>query len=50
MFTDVGKSNCIGEEDRHNFSMLNQLLYGHTLLNQNRARLDDNVSEMYVCH
>ena len=50
VFTDVGKRNCIGEEDRHNFSMLNQLLSGHTLLNQHRARLDDYVSEMYVCH
>ena len=46
VFTDVGKRNCIGEEDRHNFSMLNQLLSGHTLLNQHRARLDENVSEM----
>ena len=26
--------------------MLNQLLSGHTLLNQHRARLDENVSEM----
>ena len=46
VFTDVGKRNCFGEEDRHNFSMLNQLLSGHTLLNQHRARIDDNVSEM----
>ena len=46
VFTEVGKRNCIGEEDRHNFSMLNQLLSGHTLLNQHRARLDENVSEM----
>ena len=43
---DVGKRNCFGEEDRHNFSMLNQLLSGHTLLNQHRARIDDIVSEM----
>ena len=42
----MGKGNCFGEEDRHNFSMLNQLLSGHILLNQNRARIDDNVSEM----
>ena len=48
VFTDVGKRNCIGEEDMHNFSMINQLLSGHTLLNQHR--LDENVSEMYpVC-
>ena len=26
--------------------MLNQLLSGHTLLNQHRARIDDNVSEI----
>ena len=45
MFTDVGKRKK-GKEDRHNFSMLNQLLSGHTLLNQHRARLDENVSEM----
>ena len=46
VFTDVGKRNCFGEEDRHNFSMLNQLLSGHTLLNQHRARIDDSVSEV----
>ena len=44
--TDVGKRNCFGEEDRHNFSMLNQLPSGHSSLNQHRARIGDNVSEM----
>ena len=46
VFMDVGKRNCCGEEDRHNFSMLNQLLSGHTILNQHRAKIDDKVSEM----
>ena len=46
VFTDVGKGNCYGEEDRHNFSTLNQMLSGHNLLNQHRARIDGNFSEM----
>ena len=46
VFSEVGSRNCFGEKDRHNFTMLNQLLSGHTLLNQHRARTDNSVSEM----
>ena len=45
VFMGVAKWNFYGEEDRCIFSMLNQMLSGHTLLNQHRARIDDNVSE-----
>ena len=48
VFSEVGIRNCFGEKDRHNFAMLNQLLSGHTLLHQHRARIDKSVSEM--CH
>ena len=46
VFSEVGSRNCFGEKDRHSFAMLNQLLSGHTLLNQHRARIDNSVSEM----
>ena len=46
VFSKVGSRNCFGEKDLHNFAMLNQLLAGHTLLNQQRARIDNSVSEM----
>ena len=46
VFTEVGCRNCFGEEDRHTFSMLNQLLCGQTLLNQHRAKIDKTVSRL----
>ena len=46
VFSEVESRSCFGEKDRHNFAMLNQLLSGHTLLNQHRARIDNSVSEM----
>ena len=46
MFTYVGKRNCYGEGDRLSFSIVNQLLSGHTQLNSHRAKIDKNVSQM----
>ena len=51
VFSEVEKRNCLiwrRRQVRHNFSMLNQLLSGHTLLNQHshRSRIDNSVSEM----
>ena len=39
IFTEVGKRNCYGEKDRGTFSVLNQLLSGHTLLTSHRAKI-----------
>ena len=47
VFTEVGCRNCFGEKDRHTFSILNQLLTCHTLLNQHRAKVNKNV-KIYV--
>ena len=46
IFTDVGKRNCYGEGDRITFSIINQLLSGHTQLNSHRAKIDKNISQM----
>ena len=46
IFTDVGKRNCYGEGDRITFSIENQLLSGHTQLNNHRAKIDKNISHM----
>ena len=46
IFTEVGKRNCYGEKDRGTFSVLNQLLSGHTLLNSHRAKINRTVSEL----
>ena len=46
VFTEVGCRNCFGGKDRHTFSILNQLLTGHTLLNQHRAKVNKNVSNL----
>ena len=46
IFTELGKRNCYGEKDRGTFSVLNQLLSGHTLLNSHRAKKNRTVSEL----
>ena len=46
VFTEVGCRNCFGEKNRHTFSILNQLFTGHTLLNQHRAKVNKNVSNL----
>ena len=46
LFTDVGKRNCYGEGDRLSFTIVNQLLSGHTQLNRHRAKIDKNRSQM----
>ena len=32
IYTEVGVRNCYGEKDRHAFSVINQLVSGHTNL------------------
>ena len=49
VFSEVGSRNCFGEKDRHSFAMLNQLLSGHTLLNQHRARIDNSCFRNVSC-
>ena len=46
IYTEVGKRNCHGEEDRGTFAVMNQLLSGHTLLYSHRAKMNSNVSEL----
>ena len=46
IYTEVGKRNCHGEEDRRTFSILNQILSGHTLLNHHQAKINKTVSEL----
>ena len=46
IYTEVGKRNCHGEEDRGTFAVMNQLLSGHTLLNSHRAKIKSNKSEL----
>ena len=46
IFSEVGKRNCCGEGDRRSFSILNQLLSGHTRLNNHRAKIDKTASLM----
>ena len=46
VFIEVGKRNCFGEGDRRSFSILNQLLSGHTRLNNHRAKIDKTASRM----
>ena len=51
LFTEVGKRNCYGEGDRLIFSLVNQLLSGHTQLNSYRSKIDKAVSQMCtVCN
>ena len=35
----VGKRKCIGEKNRKGFSVLNQLITGHTTLNSHQAKI-----------
>ena len=37
--TTVGKRKCIGEKDRKGFSVINQLITGHTRLNSHQAKI-----------
>ena len=46
IYTEVGKRNCHGEEDRGTFAVMNQLLSGHTLLNSHRAKINSTVSDL----
>lgn len=46
VFADVGSRCCYGEGDRQTFSALNQLLTGHSILNNHRAKIDPNISKM----
>ena len=46
IYTEFGKRNCHGEEDRGTFAVMNQLLSGHTLLYSHRAKMNSNVSEL----
>lgn len=46
IFIDVGRRSCYGEMDRAGFSALNQILSGHTMLNDHQSKLNQNVSEM----
>ena len=46
IYTEVGKRNCHGEEDRGTFAVMNQLLSGHTLLNSHRAKVNSTVSDL----
>ena len=51
IYTEVGKRNCYGEGDRLTFSLVNQLLSGHTQLNSHRSKIDKTVSPMCtVCN
>ena len=40
IYAEVGVRNCYGEKDRHTFSVINQLVSGHTNLNVYKAKLD----------
>ena len=40
IYTEVGVRNCYGEKDRHTFSVINQLVSGHTNLNVYKSKLD----------
>ncbi|MEW8546767.1 MAG: reverse transcriptase domain-containing protein [Candidatus Thiodiazotropha sp.] len=46
VFTDVGCRNCFGEKDRQSFSALNQILTGHTILNNHKAKIDSSNSNL----
>ena len=46
IYSEVGKRNCHGEEDRGTFAIVNQLLSGHTLLNSHRAKINRTISEL----
>ena len=46
IFSEVGNRNCYCERDRPTFSIFNQLLSGHFILNSHRAKVDRNVSSM----
>ena len=45
-FDEVGKRVCHGEKNRASFSALNQILCGHSKLNDHQAKLNPNKSEM----
>ncbi|XP_053391602.1 uncharacterized protein LOC128554346 [Mercenaria mercenaria] len=46
IFSRVGFRKCIGEEDRKNFSLINQLLCGHSRLKNHWSKIDKNSSKM----
>ena len=46
IFSKVGNRSCYCENDRPTFSIFNQLLSGHFILNSHRAMIDKNVSSM----
>ena len=46
IYAEVGKRNCYGEKDRGTFSVLNQLLSGHTLWTSHRAKINRTVLEL----
>ena len=51
IFTGVGYRNCFGENDRQFLSTVNQLLTGHSSLNNHKAKTDPKVSNLCsVCH
>ena len=48
IYTEVGVRNCYGEKDRHTFSVINQLVSGHTNLNVYKSKLDKKESPLCI--
>ena len=46
VFNEAGNRNCFGKKDRMTFAALNQLLNGHSFLNDHRAKMAKNVSNL----
>ena len=46
VFTEVGCRNSCGENERQNVSVVNQLLTGHSSLNNHKAKIDTKVSNL----
>ena len=44
MFSEVGKRRCWGEKDRMTFSHLNQLISGHSKLNNHQSKINKEIS------
>ena len=47
IYTKVGVRNCYGEKDRHTFSVINQLVSGHTNLNAYKSKLDKRITTVH---
>ena len=46
VFAEVGKRRCWGERDRRTFSHLNQLISGHSKLNNHQSKINKEISNL----